>query len=151
MLRTFAHELLRSGAPDGGEVPEPVTYARSMVEWNNAENGNALDYTTQCRQGPDGTWWDIAIVYDTRGMTAPGGDVVMCWWQWTECPSCDGHGWIDIFHPSTDGLIGHRPCPERHRAPDPVPVKATATAVPGHEPGCDGACDYSYPDGCPPF
>lgn len=65
------------------------------------------------------------------------------------CPSCDGYGMIEIFHPSTDGLIGHVKCPDRKyhpvslvKAPKPEPVR--------HLPGCDG--DHNVlTECCPPF
>ncbi|MGX1887421.1 hypothetical protein [Streptomyces sp. NPDC055287] len=26
------------------------------------------------------------------------------------CPSCEDYGVVEVFHPSTDALTGHRPC-----------------------------------------
>lgn len=57
-----------------------------------------------------------------RHETEHGGDVTMCWWQRTSCPSCEGYGYVELFHPSTDALIGSRDCPETHPAPPPPPV-----------------------------
>lgn len=63
------------------------------------------------------------------------------------CPSCDGYGMIEIFHPSTDGLIGSVRCPDRKnhpvslvkRKPEPCRYPSCCSG------GCSGDVD------CPPF
>lgn len=122
MLRDFAPELPAPGNPYDDDSAGPFGMARAMVTHNNENNGAALDYCTDFRQGPDHRWVEIAWVYDTTGMTGDGGDVVMCWWQQDVCPSCQGYGYIELFHPSTDALIGSRDCPETHPGPPPTPV-----------------------------
>lgn len=74
------------------------------------------------------------------------------------CYSCMDFGYIAYYHASFDYPIGSDPCPElgnpdRHPPAAPVPVQVTTMLgrVPGHDAGCDGACNYGYPDGCPPF
>lgn len=67
----------------------------------------------------------------------------------TLCPWCEGYGHIEIFHPSTDALIGHRECTNRDyhkvsliKPPKPEPVR--------HLPGCDGDRNV-LAECCPPF
>lgn len=165
MLRTFASELPRPDSPDD-DNPNPFLLASSMVGWNNERNGSALDLWTGYHQAPDHTWWDIAWVYDTRDQTGDGGDVVMCWWQQTSCPSCEGYGEYPVFD-NRDAVIGYRKCPENHPtcgkcdacrwvaehgAVDEVTGKLSQPACTGPPPpdslvkphNCNGLC-------CPPF
>lgn len=121
-LRTFACELPAPDSPDYDEIPTPFGYARSMVDHNNGENGAALGLCTGYHQAPDHTWWDLAWVYDTTGQSGDGGDVVMCWWQQTSCPGCEGHGEYPIHDNSTDGVIGYGRCEMKHPEPPPPPV-----------------------------
>lgn len=144
ILRTHATQLPAIDVPY--EHPEPFTMARLLAEHNNDQYGTKLDFTGWWYQGPDHRWWEVAWTYDTRDMTEPGGDVVMCWWQETSCPSCMGERSIPI-HDNRDGVISHHPCPETHPEPPPAPEPEPAA----HLSGCDGTCDYGYPDGCPPF
>lgn len=65
------------------------------------------------------------------------------------CVACDGWGWIDIFHPSTDGLIGSRDCPLKQNHPPREPIPAQALAV-KHLEGCDGE-GHTLDACCPPF
>lgn len=70
------------------------------------------------------------------------------------CPECDGYGDVEIYDASTDGIIGSRRCtllgdPKWH---SPLPwVSPPVATVSGHQPGCDGTCNFGYPDGCAPF
>lgn len=111
-LRTFACELPAPASPDD-DAPTPFIFAKMTVDWNNEQNGTTFGLCTGYHQAPDHTWWDIAWVYDTTGITGDGGDVVMCWWQETSCPGCEGHGDYPIFD-NRDGVIGHGRCEMTH-------------------------------------
>jgi hypothetical protein len=72
-------------------------------------------------------------------------------WLAVRCWSCMGYGYIEICHPSTDAVIGHRPCPDlnnpkRHPPAEPVPV--AVAVVPAHLPQCTGEGSALC---CPPF
>ncbi|MEU6071901.1 hypothetical protein ABZ864_47660 [Streptomyces sp. NPDC047082] len=70
------------------------------------------------------------------------------------CPSCEDYGCVELFHPSTDALIGHRPCEDipcvkraerrtAHAAAAQACLEAEQAAHESHE--CAGdLC-------CPPF
>lgn len=144
-LRDFASELPRPDNPHD-DSPGPFEMARLMVNHNNDVNGAELDLWTAWHQAPDHRWYDLAWVFE------PGGDVIMCWWQQTLCPECNGEGSVTFYDNSTDGITGGRACEQKHPDPPPsLPVPPQAGTVPGHDPGCDGTCNFEYPDGCCPF
>lgn len=149
-LRDFSHELtapVHPDAPDSDEYPDPYRMARLMVDHNNERNGARLDWTIETRQAPDLTWYVVGYVFDTTGMPADGGgDVHMCWWQRTVCPECQGYGYTEVSHPSTDALIGSRTCTQKHRPLPPPPPSAPRK----HLEGCNGA-DKIIPICCSPF
>lgn len=71
------------------------------------------------------------------------------------CGTCGDTGTIEQHHPSFDHVIGGGPCPNlddpiKHPPSTPVPLNLELV-LPGHMPGCDGDCNFGYPDGCPPF
>lgn len=68
---------------------------------------------------------------------------VRCWW-------CMDYGLIEIFHPSTDALIGHQKCPRLGHPkyhPPRTPVPLQVVTGPAHLPGCTGEDPWC----CPPF
>lgn len=151
MLRDYATELpARSRFECEYDIypGEPVDMARMMAEHNNRTYGSRLDYTTECVQASDLTWYTVGYVFDTGGTPAgvEGGDVTMCWWQQILCPECEGYGYTEVFHPSTDALIGTRTCTQKHPAPPPPPPPAPAK----HLEGCNGE-DKIIGICCPPF
>lgn len=66
------------------------------------------------------------------------------------CSSCDGSGWVEVCHPSTDGLIGWDRCHARENHPvslvklEPWPPRQP------HMEGCNGR-DKILDACCPPF
>lgn len=149
-LRTFASELPRPDNPYDDDSPGPFEMAVAMVDHNNAKHEIVeLDFAHEWRQAPDHRWYEIAWVF--RIVNGPGGDVIMCWWQQVLCPECNGELSVTFYDNSTDGAIGGRACEQKHPDPPPPSVPDRAATVPGHQPDCDGTCNFGYPDGCPPF
>lgn len=58
-----------------GEWEDPHRTARNTVEHNNQRNNQALADAWMALRGPNGSWWDVAWVYDTRT-----GQVIVCFW-----------------------------------------------------------------------
>jgi hypothetical protein len=132
---TTTAELLRRHScerplPAAGSLAGPFDWAKRLA----ARSGGTLTARWDLIQAPDHRWWDIAWLVDSRG------HVVMCWWQYEVCPSCDGMGWINLYHASTDAVIGSVGCDRTHPAPPPKPV----SLVKPHQCTGDPLC-------CPPF
>jgi hypothetical protein len=72
------------------------------------------------------------------------------------CTTCEDLGYVARYD-NRDAETGADDCPwladpERHPPSTPVPLATTMLGrVPGHDPECDGTCNYGYPNGCPPF
>ncbi|MEU7317442.1 hypothetical protein [Streptomyces sp. NPDC007083] len=67
------------------------------------------------------------------------------------CPSCQDYGYVEIFHPSTDALVGHRPCEDElcvrwgeRRAAHVATARARREAEEAAHECVDDLC-------CPPF
>lgn len=92
----------------------------------------------------DMTWGAFPPTPDTLAEIAYHASVT-CW-------TCEGYGWVEIFHPSTDAVTGSRDCPhlaDPVRHPPRKPRPAPARTLPA---GCTAAaCDGNPMTCCTPF
>ncbi|MEV5283375.1 hypothetical protein ACFYMW_35750 [Streptomyces sp. NPDC006692] len=121
----------------GVQAPEPdreCLHCERRIEWIEADG--------------QGAWYDSSNgtgcvdVADDAALHAPAP---LCW-------SCEDTGAIDIFHASTDAVIGHRPCEDRpcvkRRTKAASEAEAARTRTEAEAEAHAAVCT---PQCCPPF
>ncbi|MGW2421487.1 hypothetical protein ACWC0C_19935 [Streptomyces sp. NPDC001709] len=118
----------------GVHAPEPereCLHCGRRIEWIEADG--------------QGAWYDSSNWLGCADGANPHAPAPLCSW-------CEDYGVIEIFHASTDAVIGHRPCDNRPCVKRRMKAAAEAEAERAHaEAEAEAHAAVCTPQCCPPF